>query len=510
MFTRFLKLVIYVIVVSLVTSFIIFPNSVSIAQSTQCNNVLRNAVITEYSSFYNDDFVPENLIDGNQNESWSSAEGDTQPYITFDFGGNFEIDRIQLNGYFQANDPAYQGDSVREFKLEVLVDTQWLTVIEAESPLQDRLIEYRFSTSVVTSQVKITFLSNHGGTSFEAAELEICGQRASVGSGGSSGGKEGGGKENPENEPLLSIQGNLTEGGEDSWDFEGSQNQVISVELQANTYNGLISLYDPDGDEISSDWADSNFIDNTYRASILGIQLLKNGTYSIRISRTLGPYTLTVTEGYFGETVGSLTIGEPTQGTVAENGFNRWLLDLSAGQIIGIELQANIYNSQLQLFDPDGDELESDWADSNFVDNTYRASILGVRILEDGLYMVRISNNIGAYTLLVTEGYFGQTVGTVAVGQSVQGTLDENGFNRWLITLSAGQTITIELQVATYNGYVQLFEPDGEEADTDWADSGQGNSYIGRISGYRVLTTGLYMIRVSSALGDYTLAVSGQ
>jgi hypothetical protein len=489
------------------------PLEVSRAQSGSCNNVLRGAVIIEYSSSYSDDFAPENLIDGRENRSWSSAEDDEQPYVVFDLGEVFEIDRMQLNGYYQANDPAYEGDSVRNFRLEASVEDQWSTVFEGESPLVDRLVNYQFPAPVVTNQVKVVFLSNYGGTAFEAAELVVCGQRATASEttgSGESGGKRPGDKENPQNEPLLFIQGDLPRDTTETWSFDAKASQVVSIELQATTQYTYLELLGPSGQRMEEDSADQRYIDNTYSAGIYGVQILEDGTYSIRISSGIGPYTLQVYEGYFGYTVGNIDMDQPAQGRLAENGVDGWLITLSAGEIISLELQATTQYTYLGLFDPVSRRIEEDSADERYVNNTYRAGIFGVHILEDGLYMILVSSGIGPYTLEVNEGYFGHTVGTVTVNQSVQGTLAENGFDRWLITLSAEQTISIDLQATTQYTYLQLFDPIGRRVDDDGADQSQGTRYRANIESYQVLTTGLYMIRISDGIGDYTLSVSGQ
>lgn len=509
MTSKSLQLFYRVMMVILTTVLTVTPFDVSFAQSAACNNIMRNAVVIDFSSSYNDDFAPENLIDGRQNRSWSSAENDEEPFIIFDLGGFFEIDRMQLNGYFQANDPAYQGDSVRDFRLEALVEGQWIAVIEDESPLQNRMIDYRFDSPAVTDQIKISFLTNYGGTAFEAAELVICGQRATSASGNQSGGKQAGGKENPTNEPLLLVQGDLVRDGEDVWTFEASQNQIVSVELQATTRNTYMALYNPSNSRMSEGWTGDNYINSTYATGFFGVQILEDGQYTIRVSGGIGPYTLQVNEGYFGQTVGVGIVGQSVQGTLVENGRDRWLITLSAGQIISIELQSTTRNSYVAIYDPRARRVSEAWAGDSYIDSTYRTGMFGMQILEDGLYMIRVSNGIGPYTLQINEGYFGQTVGTATVGQSVQGTLEENGFNRWLIALSAGQTINIELDAALRNTYVALYDPLGRRVAEAWASGSQGGRQRANINNYQVLTTGLYMIRVFNGIGDYSVRVTG-
>lgn len=480
------------------------------AQQSSCNNVLHGAIVIDFSSSYGDDFAPENLIDGDQNRSWSSAESDEAPYLVFDLGDTFEITSMQLNGYYQANDPAYQGDSIQDFRLEALLDNQWTIVIEDVSPLQDRLVSYSFASSVVTDQVKISFLSNHGGTSFEAAELVICGQRASVSAGG--GGKEAGGKENPENEPLLLIQGDLVRDTTDSWELDLQSGQIVSIELQSTTYDTRFRLFNPRAEQVGDTvYAQSEYVNDTYYAGRWAIEILESGTYSISVFNGIGPYTINVTEGYFGQTVGSLEVGQSVQGNLAEHGSDRWLVELSALQVIGIEVQATTYDTRFRLYDPRASQYgDTVYAQSDFVDNTFYAGRTGIQILEDGLYMVSVFNGIGPYTLTLTEGYFGSTVGTVIIGQPSQGTLAESGFDRWLLALSAGQTIRVELEATTYDTRFRLYDPDGDQfGDTVYAQQEQGNHYMAARD-YSILTTGLYMVSVYNGIGDYTISVSSR
>lgn len=483
------------------------PLGPSSAQSGGCNNILRGAVITDYSSSYNDDFAPENLIDGRENRSWSSAEDDEQPYIVFDLGAVFEIDRIQLNGYYQASDPTYEGDSVRNFRLEALIEDQWTTVLDGESPLVDRLVDYQFSAPVITNQIKIVFLSNYGGTSFEAAELAACGQRAITPP--ESGGKRPDGKENPENEPLLEVHGDLVRDSTDSWDLDAKAGQIITIDFQATTQYTDFQLVDKQGNSLFRGDARDAYIDNTYWGGTHGIQILEDGTYSIMIFDGIGPYTLIVTEGYIGQTVGTITVGRQEQGDLREDGFDRWALPLLAGQIITIDFQTTTQYTDLRLLDPEYNNMQSLDARDAYVDNTYWGGAHGIRVLEDGIYSITVSGGIGPYNLVVSEGYIGQTVGTITVNQPVQGTLRENSFDRWILALSAGQTINVHLEATTQYTDFLVNDPEYRRVVSGDVRQSSPRGYSGS-QDFQVLIPGLYSVVVSGGIGDYTLTVTSR
>lgn len=473
------------------------------AQNT-CNSLVKNAKIVEFSSAYGSDFAPENLIDGDQNRSWSSTEQDSTPYIVIQLADAAEIERIRLNGYYQADDMAYQGDSIRAFRVEADVAGEWQTVLEADNlPLLDNLIDYPLETPVTTDQLKISFTQNHGGTAFEAAELDICGQVAS-------GGKEpSGGKSNTKIEPLLVIEDSLEENTEDAWTFEAQENQVISIELKAFSSGTFFGLYSPSGERLKYEYAFDEYADQRYYEGILGYRILSAGTYKLIVKEGAGPYTLVVTEGYFGETIGSVKIGQTVENTMPKNGIDRWLIDLKSGDVLSIELASSSRGAFFAFYEPDGSRIKFEDTHTEYPDQLWYEGLFGLRIPLDGLYMIEVKDQTGFYQLSVSSGYFGQVLGNVAEGESVTGNIVEHGIDHWTATLTQGQNLRIILQTDANGSYLELMAPDGDKLAHQWAYEESGTGYRAVIE-YRVLETGLYGLEVHDSQGVYSLSIATQ
>lgn len=496
-----------ILAILLILSSGFYELDVIVAQSVDCGNVLENAVVVDYSSYYNDDFAPENLIDGNQNRSWSSSEGDEQPYVIFNLGNTFEIDQLQLNGYFQANDAAYEGDSVRGFRLEALVDEQWVTVISGESPLQDRLVSYSFSDTIVTDQVKIVFLSNYGGTAFEAAELIVCGQRATNSGSGS------GGKENPENEPIFSEQGEFLPPQSNNWEFEGTRGQIVTVDFVSDIPHTL-TLLDPQQNQIEGT--------NSFRSggthSWHGLTLPMDGTYTLIVSgygsdQFGGEYSLSVWNGYVGQTIGQLQYGDNVQGVFSPTppGYQRWTFEGRRDQRVTIEFISSIDHT-LTFLDPSYQTLESTNSFRSGGTHTWH----GIELPRDGTYTVVVSSYGsdpygGPYELVVSEGYIGVTVGILTVGSVQEGVYDPAppGYQRWTFAGVAGQTVSIAFN-SDIEHTLTLLDPQYRELmSTNSFRSGR--SYTWR--GVELPITGTYTIVVSKYGsnpygGPYTITVN--
>lgn len=344
--------------------------------------------------------------------------------------------------------------------------------------------------------------------SYEAAEFYLCGQRASLTDTESSG---GGGKENPADAPLFFVQSELARDTTEEWEVDLQAGEVISIELQATTYDTRFRFFDIRGDQLGdTTYVQSNYVDDTFYGARLGVEVLETGTYSISVFNGIGPYTLQVLPGYFGQTIGTIQLGQSAQGSLGQNGFDRWLIEMSPLQTITLELQTTTYDGRLRFYDPDGNQYgDTVYIQSDYINGTYYGNQTAIQILEGGIYMIQVFNAIGPYTLTATEGVFGQSTGTIAVGQTLQGTLAENGFDRWVVALSEGQTIRVRVNATTYDTRFRVYDPDGDQfGDTRYAQQQQGTGYMAE-GEYRILVTGLYMISVYSGIGDYGIIVSG-
>lgn len=236
-------------------------------------------------------------------------------------------------------------------------------------------------------------------------------------------------------------------------------------------------------------------------------------------------------------TADSAMLGDQATGVVNPPGdVDTWFLDLTAGQFVSIDVDANEVGSPLDpvisLIAPDGVTLLAFNDDFDGLD-----SRISYRVAASGRYYVAIRafGNVGspelAYTInfgtvtciaVGTEQEPNGTPGTatpVAIGDSGSGELcppdDSPGgdVDYWAFTAQAGTTIELDIDAAEFgllvDPFLALFASDGATRlafndDADGSDS--------RLQ-YSIVATGTYYVAVTDVVGNggnpfpYTLHV---
>jgi alpha-L-fucosidase len=70
------------------------------------------------------DFKPGNVVDGNSDTYWATKDDVTKAELVIDLGSETEVNRILLQEYIRL------GQRVRGFKVEALVDSEWIQLLE--------------------------------------------------------------------------------------------------------------------------------------------------------------------------------------------------------------------------------------------------------------------------------------------------------------------------------------------------------------------------------------------
>ena len=274
----------------------------------------------------------------------------------------------------------------------------------------------------------------------------------------------------------------------------------------------------------------------------------EEGTYYVAAGadgNEVGTYTLSVTEitdDYAAEpdpaTTGSVAVGGSARGNIDYSGDEDWFaVELEAGRLYQVDLKGAwwLYGheepSDDTLFDPylrgihdaDGDRIAGTSDDnsgqglnSQLIFTPDEAATYYVAAGADG-------NEVGTYTLSVTEvtdDYAAEpnpdTTGAVAVGGSVEGTIDYSGDEDWFaVELEAGTTYRFDLK-GQYTGSGTLHDPglhgihdaDGDRiANTTDDDGGFGTN--SRVT-FTPTEDGTYYVaagHVQIYIGTYTLSV---
>lgn len=332
--------------------------------------------------------------------------------------------------------------------------------------------------------------------------------------------------------------GDLASGTRDGWTIDLTEGQALTVETDA-IWDTVLSVRGPNGAEVAFN-DDADYPDVV--TSRVEFAVAESGTYIIIVEgydfNAFGSYTLSISIDDDGDTPIPDTNEVPAPPTgemvITQSGHydetydadvdEIWQLPLSAGQTITVDIAAD-WDTTLTLNGPDGSEVafndDVDYPDDN-------TSLLdSVAIEADGTYELVVGSFLGDsegdYTLIVTidgdaaptpEDNEAQTmpVGEMFITEPGQYTGDyDNAIDEiWLIDLTAGQSVTVDIE-ADWDTTLTLNDPNGREVaysdDVDYPDD--STSLLENVA---IEADGTYQLVVGSFLdrpgGSYTLIVT--
>lgn len=234
-----------------------------------------------------------------------------------------------------------------------------------------------------------------------------------------------------------------TPGGTSSQSFTATAGEGVMLYAYSSDYTAHIAVYKPDG----TYWgAGTQRLSGTLPAT---------GTYNVVISAAspsaTGSYSISYVQGGGGVSNGSLTSGQSYNGTLALNGLESFQFTGTSGE--GVMLYADAsYAAYINVYEPDG----SIWGTGNRrFDGTLPAT---------GTYTVviyaSVASSSGSYRLDYARGGDDVSNGSLASGQSYDGTLAVNGLESFQFTGTAGQGVLLFAE-ASYASYINVYKPDG-------------------------------------------------
>jgi hypothetical protein len=211
-------------------------------------------------------------------------------------------------------------------------------------------------------------------------------------------------------EARMERSGNLEPGDEtltsgelvDTYDFEGSPGQHVSIDLRSSAFDTYLILRDPAGEQTENDDADDGGVGH----SVIESELTEAGTYRVLVTSyetgESGPYQLSidtspvshrgspaerdVTMLTVGGTVsGELDAGDPTFEAGEYHDF--YVFDGDEGQTVRIELFSADFDTYLGVITPSGKEIAND----DFEGDSER-SVVELTLSEAGRYRVQATS----------------------------------------------------------------------------------------------------------------------
>lgn len=254
------------------------------------------------------------------------------------------------------------------------------------------------------------------------------------------------------------VDGRVTDDFGEVWVFEGTEGDVITVNMDSDIIDTYLELFSATSGFIALN-DDSG---GTWDSELANIQLPEDGVYFI-VARSWaggsnGVYTITIegTSGEIGEVIGdpegSLQFGDTVSGDIDDAAGDTWTFEGAEDDWILIAMSSPATDCYLDLYDPDGELLVRD-DDSGI---GYNAAIL-FELPDDGEYTI------------VTRAFAGRT-GSYEMSLSLVEDLDE------LIYISVSSSNNVNLRDdagensnvvdSTYPGDIILLV--GRSEDNQW------------------------------------------
>ncbi|MBN1179963.1 MAG: pre-peptidase C-terminal domain-containing protein, partial [Anaerolineae bacterium] len=312
----------------------------------------------------------------------------------------------------------------------------------------------------------------------------------------------------------------LADGDVHYWTFDGTSGDRVTISMeQIDGMDTYLELYGPDSAQLTTDDDSGDGLNSL----IQNFQLPASGTYTIvarGYSNQAGSYALSLQLSAGGSSGGGsssssgggwIEYDQTIESTLAQGEQHTWYFVGNVGDIVTISMDETdgTMDTYLELYGPTGLALTTDDDGGPGLNARIRYYVLP----SNGTYTIvarGLSLQAGSYALsLVYTDDLAVGGGQITYGQSVEGTLDVDGENRWNFQGTAGDVVTIAMdETDGMDTYLELYSFTGERLARD-DDSGDGLNAL--IADFRLPDTGTYTIIARSYSyngGSYRLTLS--
>jgi hypothetical protein len=183
-----------------------------------------------------------------------------------------------------------------------------------------------------------------------------------------------------------------------------------------------------------------------------------------------------------GDEGGPLVNGANATGTINLGDLDMWSFTANKGDNINLRVGTTNFDGWLQLFGPDGKLLltgSGAGTTDAYIDN-YTATNSGTfTVLVSSWYTVG-SGTYGLHLAQVPETFIvaaGDEGGALVNGASATGTINLGDLDIWSFTANKGDNINLRVGTTNFDGWLQLFGPDGKLLVTG-SGAGTADAYI--------------------------------
>ncbi|MFZ4816436.1 MAG: PPC domain-containing protein [Phototrophicaceae bacterium] len=328
-----------------------------------------------------------------------------------------------------------------------------------------------------------------------------------------------------------SVDGEFSEDvGEALYELVATAGDEFTIALSSNNLDTYLLVKAGDNviaqDDDSGEGTSSTI--TSFRAPATGTFTIVATTYAAYTdspSLPSGEFSLLVTayEAPVVEAAGEIAFDEPLSGRLTnDNGSVQYTFTGEADQQVTITQDSSDFDTYLQLLNADNEVLFEDDDGGELGTNS---AIINFELPYSGEYTINASsysmirNNsplVGNFTVTLTAGQaLGQVEGEIQLGEAINGTLSLTAPElRYTFAAEAGVEASISLSAESFDTYLIVLDPNGDEVLRD-DDGGNGTNSL--ISNYRFDENGDYTIVATSysygsggttgVFGDFTLLV---
>ena len=298
----------------------------------------------------------------------------------------------------------------------------------------------------------------------------------------------------------------------DTYTFQGTAGDQVVVDLRSEELDPYLMLIAPSDERESND-----DFEGSARRSVISSTLAETGEYRVIATsyapEEVGSYVLTIDHGASTDGVrnerGALEDGDETinSGEYADV----YRIQGSPGQQLRASVSSSDFDTYLMVVGPDSDRKEND-----DLENRPGESEVEMTLAESGEYRVVVTSyqpgETGSYELTIDQRASGRTaqrgrdVSELQDGTPVAGALEETDTqldggeyrDMYVFEGTAGERVSVAMQSQSFDTYVGLITPSGDQIDNDdW----EGSTSESRVD-YVLPETGRYRVMATSYQAD--------
>jgi Tol biopolymer transport system component/heme/copper-type cytochrome/quinol oxidase subunit 2 len=286
------------------------------------------------------------------------------------------------------------------------------------------------------------------------------------------------------------------------YDVTLTAGQTLTASMVSNDFDTYLYLLDANGRELMRDDDGGSDVNSllTYSANSAGTYYIRAYSYN---GNGAGDFSLDISitgGGTSSPSSSTLTDGDSVNDYLDYNTYTDYAVSLTAGQTLTASMVSNDFDTYLYLLDANDRQIAYDDDGGSDVNSllTYSANSAGTYYVRAYSYN---GNGAGDFSLDISitgGGTSPSSSSSLTDGDSVNDYLDYNTYTDYAVSLTAGQTLTVNMRSNNFDTYLYLLDANGREI----AYNDDGGTDTNSLLTYTANAAGTYYIRAYSYVGN--------